>query len=62
MTQVETRAGAPAPTPELDRLAVDTLRFLAADMVEAAGSGHPGMPMGAAPMAWALWSRHQSAQ
>uniref|UniRef100_UPI00260BC668 transketolase family protein n=1 Tax=uncultured Nocardioides sp. TaxID=198441 RepID=UPI00260BC668 len=58
MTQVETRAGAPAPTPELDRLAVDTLRFLAADMVEAAGSGHPGMPMGAAPMAWALWSRH----
>ena len=41
-----------------DRLAVDTLRFLAADMVEAAGSGHPGMPLGAAPMAWALWSRH----
>lgn len=43
---------------ETDRLAVDTLRFLAADMVQAANSGHPGMPMGAAPMAWTLWSRH----
>lgn len=37
---------------------IDTIRFLAADMVEAANSGHPGMPMGAAPMAWTLWSRH----
>jgi transketolase len=46
------------PTVETDRLAVDTLRFLAADMVQAANSGHPGMPMGAAPMAWTLWSRH----
>ncbi|WP_235878803.1 transketolase [Saccharopolyspora karakumensis] len=43
---------------ETDRLAVDTLRFLAADMVQSASSGHPGMPMGAAPMAWTLWSRH----
>ncbi|MFN8191215.1 MAG: transketolase [Nocardioidaceae bacterium] len=41
-----------------DALAVDTLRFLAADMVQRANSGHPGMPMGAAPMAWVLWSRH----
>lgn len=41
-----------------DELAVDTIRFLAADMVEAANSGHPGMPMGAAPMAWTLFSRH----
>lgn len=47
-----------APSTEIDRLAVDTLRFLAADMVQAANSGHPGMPMGAAPMAWTLWSRH----
>jgi transketolase len=44
--------------PATDRLAVDTLRFLAADMVQAAVSGHPGMPMGSAPMAWTLWSRH----
>ncbi|HEX2893301.1 MAG TPA: transketolase [Marmoricola sp.] len=43
---------------DVDQLAVDTLRFLAADMVQAAQSGHPGMPMGAAPMAWTLWSRH----
>jgi transketolase len=50
-----TGAGAGAA---VDRLAVDTLRFLAADMVERADSGHPGMPMGAAPMAWALFSRH----
>ena len=42
---------------ERDRLAVDTLRFLAADAVENANSGHPGMPMGAAPMAYALWTR-----
>ncbi|WP_427891814.1 transketolase [Kribbella sp. GL6] len=46
------------PSTETDRLAVDTLRFLAADMVQAANSGHPGMPMGAAPMAWTVWSRH----
>jgi len=46
------------PSVETDRLAVDTLRFLAVDMVQAANSGHPGMPMGAAPMAWTLWSRH----
>ncbi|MFO7893175.1 MAG: transketolase [Longimicrobiales bacterium] len=40
-----------------DRLAVNTLRFLAADAVENANSGHPGMPMGAAPMAYVLWTR-----
>jgi transketolase len=46
------------PSVETDLLAIDTLRFLAADMVQEANSGHPGMPMGAAPMAWTLWSRH----
>lgn len=45
-------------TNETDAQAISTIRFLAADMVEAAHSGHPGMPMGAAPMAWTLWSRH----
>ncbi|NIP82815.1 MAG: transketolase, partial [Gemmatimonadetes bacterium] len=40
-----------------DSLTVNTLRFLAADAVEKANSGHPGMPMGAAPMAYVLWSR-----
>ena len=48
-----------APDDEdVDARAVTTIRLLAADMVEAARSGHPGMPMGAAPMAWVLWSRH----
>jgi transketolase len=42
----------------VDDLAVDTLRFLAADAVQAAASGHPGLPLGAAPAAWVLWSRH----
>ena len=43
---------------QIDRRAIDTIRFLAADMVEEASSGHPGLPMGAAPMAWVLFSRH----
>ena len=37
---------------------INTVRLLAVDMVEAANSGHPGLPLGAAPMAYALWSRH----
>lgn len=39
----------------IEDLAVTTIRALSIDMVEAANSGHPGMPMGAAPMAYALW-------
>ena len=42
---------------DLDRQAVTALRVLAVDQVEQARSGHPGMPLGAAPMAYALWSR-----
>lgn len=42
---------------ELDELCVDTLRFLALDMVQKANSGHPGLPMGAAAMSYALWDR-----
>lgn len=41
----------------LDKLCVNTLRFLAVDAVEAAKSGHPGMPLGAAPMCYVLWDR-----
>ncbi|MBX5437341.1 MAG: transketolase [Alicyclobacillaceae bacterium] len=40
-----------------DNLAVQTLRTLSIDQVEQAKSGHPGLPMGAAPMAYVLWSR-----
>jgi len=43
---------------ELDNLCINTLRFLAVDAVQKAASGHPGMPMGDAPMAHVLWSRH----
>lgn len=39
---------------------VNTLRFLAVDAVQKANSGHPGMPMGAAPMAYVLWHRHMT--
>lgn len=47
-----------ALTDEIDRLAICTIRFLAADTVQSANSGHPGLPLGAAPAAWVLWSRH----
>jgi len=47
------------PTFEsVDLLAVNTIRTLSMDMVQKANSGHPGLPMGAAPMAYVLWSRH----
>jgi transketolase len=42
---------------DADRLNINTLRFLAVDAVERAGSGHPGLPLGAAPMAYVLWDR-----
>lgn len=41
-----------------DQLAVNNLRMLSVEMIEKAGSGHPGLPLGAAPMLWCLWSRH----
>ncbi len=40
------------------QLAINTIRFLAIDMVEAAKSGHPGAPMGQAAMAYQLWTQH----
>jgi transketolase len=42
----------------IDHQAINTLRFLSADAVQKANSGHPGLPMGAAAMAHVLWSRH----
>ena len=47
-----------SPPDELAGLAINTLRTLAIDAVQAANSGHPGLPLGAAPMAYALWQRH----
>lgn len=45
------------PASELDRLCINTIRFLAVDAVERAKSGHPGLPMGSAAMAYVLWDR-----
>jgi transketolase len=49
---------APLPVPSVADAAINTLRFLAVDMVEKAASGHPGAPMGQAPLAYLLWTRY----
>ncbi len=47
-----------SPDPrQLDQQSINTIRFLSVDAVEKANSGHPGLPMGAAPMAYVLWTR-----
>lgn len=43
---------------ELAEQSINTIRFLAADSVQNASSGHPGLPLGAAPMAYVLWAKH----
>jgi transketolase len=48
----------PNASPALVEKAVNTIRMLSADMVQQANSGHPGLPMGAADMAFVLWTRH----
>jgi transketolase len=42
---------------QLDQLSINTVRFLSVDAVQKADSGHPGLPLGAAPMAYVLWNR-----
>jgi hypothetical protein len=42
---------------DLDRRSIDAIRFLSVDAVQHANSGHPGLPMGAAAMAYVLWTR-----
>jgi transketolase len=43
---------------DFEQRAINTIRFLSADAVQKANSGHPGLPMGAAAMAYTLWTRH----
>ncbi len=50
-------ASGTTPGGSLDERCINTMRFLAVDAVERAKSGHPGTPMGAAPMAYVLWDR-----
>lgn len=44
-------------TQNIDQLAINTIRTLSIDAIEKANSGHPGLPMGAAPMAYTLWAK-----
>ncbi len=46
------------PNAPADEQRINTIRFLAVDAVQKANSGHPGMPLGAAAMAYTLWTRH----
>jgi transketolase len=48
-------AVATTPDTSLETLAINAIRTLSIDAVQAANSGHPGLPMGAAPMAYVLW-------
>ena len=43
---------------EIDELCIQTIRFLPVDAVQKANSGHPGMPMGMAPAAYLLYTKH----
>ena len=43
---------------DLDQVCINAMRILAMDAVQQANSGHPGLPMGAAPMAYVLWTRY----
>ena len=51
------RSSEQAAAEELDQLCINTIRFLSVDAVEQAHSGHPGLPLGAAAMAYVLWDR-----
>ena len=43
---------------EIETKAINSIRILSADGIQKANSGHPGLPLGAAPMAYTLWAKH----
>lgn len=47
-------------TVSVEQLSINTIRTLSIDMIEKANSGHPGLPMGAAPMAYVLWTEYMN--
>ena len=53
---MEHTAAAVMSQTQLDQLSINTIRFLSVDAVQKANSGHPGLPLGAAPMAYVLWT------
>jgi len=54
---MSTATGAILHPAELDQLSINTIRLMSVDAVQKANSGHPGLPLGAAPMAYVLWTR-----
>ena len=48
------------PDCKQDQLAINAVRMLSVDAVQQANSGHPGLPLGAAPMAYELWAKHMN--
>ena len=54
---MNTRGETSLSPAQLDQLSINTIRFLSIDAVQKANSGHPGLPLGAAPMAYILWDR-----
>lgn len=57
MTHTRTKHHTKLSQSEVDESCINTLRFLAVDMVQKAKSGHPGLPLGSATMAYTLWDR-----
>jgi transketolase len=58
MQSVSTEISTHINQEQLDLLCINTLRFLSVDAVQKANSGHPGLPLGAAPTAYILWTKH----